>query len=321
MDKKVGIIGSGIAGLVCAQVLQRAGVSVFVLDKGRGPGGRMCTRNRGQGKWDHGAQYFTARDARFQSLVAEWEKEKIAKAWFELHPTKKEASMRYVGKGGINTIAQYLAKDLDVRQSSKVHHIHDSGSHWVLETEDGTAHNCEELVLTPPIPQAVELLKKSSVFNSLESRALLESVEYEKGLSVLAVLDGPSLLPSPGCLKNDNSILSWICDNGQKGISSAGVSITLQSNPLFAKEHWDRSDSERGMLLINAGKQYLGSEVIDFHCHAWGFAFAINPLLMSHYRSTSKRLSIAGDGFYKSRVESAALSGIASAEAILESLK
>lgn len=321
MDKKVGIIGSGITGLVCAQVLQRAGVSVFVLDKGRGPGGRMCTRNREPGKWDHGAQYFTARDARFQSLVAEWEKEKIAKAWFELNPTKENASVRYVGVNGISTIPQYIAKDLKVHQSSKVQHIYDKGTHWILETEQGGIFNCDELVLTAPIPQSVQLLKEASVFESLEGKALLESVEYEKGLSVLAVLDGPSQLPSPGCLKIEDSIISWICDNGNKGIPSTQTCITFQASPLFAQAHWNSPDSVRGALLLNEARQYLAAKVIDFHCHAWGYAFASNPLQMSHYRSAKKRLSIAGDGFLKSRVESAALSGIAAAEAILGSFE
>jgi renalase len=47
---------------------------VTVFDKARGPGGRMSTR-RGQHAdgqalaFDHGAQYFTARDARFQAVV------------------------------------------------------------------------------------------------------------------------------------------------------------------------------------------------------------------------------------------------------------
>ncbi|MFX9626906.1 FAD-dependent oxidoreductase, partial [Acinetobacter baumannii] len=41
---RIGIIGAGIAGLTCGEALVRAGHSVRLFDKGRGPGGRMSTR-------------------------------------------------------------------------------------------------------------------------------------------------------------------------------------------------------------------------------------------------------------------------------------
>ncbi|NQZ46169.1 MAG: FAD-dependent oxidoreductase, partial [Erythrobacter sp.] len=60
------IIGAGMAGLACASQLIAAGRDVRLLDKGRGPGGRMAARRAnvaGQpSAFDHGAQYFTARD-------------------------------------------------------------------------------------------------------------------------------------------------------------------------------------------------------------------------------------------------------------------
>ena len=70
------VVGAGMAGLMAARTLISAGVRVLVLDKGRGVGGRMATR-RAQGPpagptgvWDHGAQFFTARDEVFQALVS-----------------------------------------------------------------------------------------------------------------------------------------------------------------------------------------------------------------------------------------------------------
>jgi renalase len=70
----VAVIGAGVAGAACAAALARAGHRVTVFDKARGPGGRMSTR-RGQHvdaqplAFDHGAQFFTARDAAFQAEV------------------------------------------------------------------------------------------------------------------------------------------------------------------------------------------------------------------------------------------------------------
>jgi deoxyribodipyrimidine photolyase len=64
----VAVIGAGISGLFAARTLQDHGMKVTVFEKGRGVGGRMSTRRIGEknsnATFDHGAQYFTARDRR-----------------------------------------------------------------------------------------------------------------------------------------------------------------------------------------------------------------------------------------------------------------
>ena len=59
---KIGVIGAGISGLVCARALQKAGHEVTVLEKSRSLGGRCATRRFGDHVVDHGVQYFTLRD-------------------------------------------------------------------------------------------------------------------------------------------------------------------------------------------------------------------------------------------------------------------
>jgi renalase len=77
----IAVIGAGIAGLSCATQLQEAGLKVSVFDKSRGPGGRMSTRRGDDWQCDHGAQYFTARDADFQAEVARWQAAGVAALW------------------------------------------------------------------------------------------------------------------------------------------------------------------------------------------------------------------------------------------------
>ncbi|MFO8005299.1 NAD(P)-binding protein [Thioalkalivibrio sp.] len=62
---KIAIIGAGRAGLSAANRLREAGADCTVFEKSRGLGGRMATRRVGSLQFDHGAQYFTARGARF----------------------------------------------------------------------------------------------------------------------------------------------------------------------------------------------------------------------------------------------------------------
>jgi renalase len=85
-QKKCLIIGGGISGLIAAMVLQRNGISVTILDKGRGIGGRLATRRinhpfYGEGTFDYGAQFFTVSNPIFQSLVDEWIQNGIVKEW------------------------------------------------------------------------------------------------------------------------------------------------------------------------------------------------------------------------------------------------
>jgi renalase len=67
--KHIAIIGAGMAGITAARTLAKAGHRVTVLEKSHGAGGRMSTRRTEFGSFDHGAQYFTVRDARFRQMM------------------------------------------------------------------------------------------------------------------------------------------------------------------------------------------------------------------------------------------------------------
>ena len=56
------VIGAGLAGIACAQRLAGAGWQLRVFESQRAPGGRIATRRFEAASFDHGAQYFTARE-------------------------------------------------------------------------------------------------------------------------------------------------------------------------------------------------------------------------------------------------------------------
>ncbi len=103
-----------MAGLTAASGLQRAGCCVLVLDKGRGVGGRLATRRTDAGSFDHGAQFFTARDSQFRLLVEAWQAAGIVRAWatgFALADGtfKRDGETRFCGVNGMASIAKHLA--------------------------------------------------------------------------------------------------------------------------------------------------------------------------------------------------------------------
>src|SRR5690606_6893850 len=63
------VVGAGMAGVTAARTLVQAGHRVTLFEKSRGFGGRMATRRTEFGGFDHGVQYFTVRDPRFEQVL------------------------------------------------------------------------------------------------------------------------------------------------------------------------------------------------------------------------------------------------------------
>ena len=109
------IIGAGLSGLLAARTLAGAGHDVTVLDKGRGPGGRLATRRMGDATLDHGAQFFTVRSEPFAAMVHGWQAAGLVYEWCRGFLPGGDGFPRYAVHGGMNALAKHLAIGLDVR--------------------------------------------------------------------------------------------------------------------------------------------------------------------------------------------------------------
>ena len=314
------VVGAGISGLMIARQLHDAGRTVRVVEKGRGFGGRMTTRRMTpNARCDHGAQYFTVRDPRFGAWVECWQEAGVIREWFrhleEISDTPGHP--RYVGKNGISDVPKYLADGLSVVRGERVTKLLFQKNHWTVVVESELRYACDFLILTAPVPQALELLTTSDVSLPPDVKGKLQTVRYDKGLAVMALLDGPSGIPGFGGLKISPGPLTWIADNERKGISR-DPAVTLQASPAFAETHWDSPDEVRGPLLLESAKPYLSANVLQYVCHRWGYAFPVSTFGSEFFHEPELRLLLAGDGFGGPRVEGAALSGIAAGAHLLE---
>lgn len=134
------VIGAGISGLLVVLTAQAKGARVLVLDKGRGVGGRMATRRTGSGVFDHGAQFFTARDAQFRCLVEAWHAAGPVRPWatgFALADGafKGDGETRFCGATGMTAIPKQLAQGLDLRVHAKVTCVQTGGNGWVVTND------------------------------------------------------------------------------------------------------------------------------------------------------------------------------------------
>jgi len=326
-DTDVLVVGAGIAGLLAAHRLVGAGHRVIVVDKGRGVGGRLATRRMGEGVFDHGAQFFTSSEPAFAAEVARWEAAGVAQQWFDtrLEPDGSvvpDGHPRWRGTTGMTAIAKHLAVGLDVRTSTRLASLQvdaeGSVGSWRAITDDGRELRAGAVLLTPPIPQTLELLAAGGVTLEPEQQMELESVSYHPCLAVMALLDGPSGLPEPGALRPGAEPLDWVADNQRKGISPV-PSITVHAGPATSRALWDAPDDEVIAILLDAVPGLAASPVADgVQVQRWRYARPDVGL-----EGFTRKISgvptavVAGDVFDSSRVPGAAASGWAAAELLL----
>jgi hypothetical protein len=311
------IIGGGISGLIIATILQRNGIKVTVLDKGRGIGGRLATRRIShsetvEGVFDYGAQYFSVSNPNFQVWVDEWLDRGIVREW-----DSQDGKSRYCGVDGMRGIAKYLAHELDVRTSTKVVKINRHNFQWLLETENKQRFSGDLLVITSPIPQSLALLDNSEIILPPEIRSHLATISYYACLAVLALFKDPCSLPSGGLRLEDESLI-WLASNHQKGISPQGYAVTLHATPQFSETHWQADDAQIFQKLLAAASNYLTSEILEYQVHRWRYSLPKTFYSQPYLPLPEISLVMAGDAFVSAKVEGAVLSGIAAAEYLLE---
>jgi predicted NAD/FAD-dependent oxidoreductase len=311
------VVGAGMAGLMAAAELQRAGLRVIVIDKGRGVGGRLASRRINGATFDHGAQFITARDPRFAAVLEQGQRSGAMEEWCGGFAGSADAHPRWRGKPAMSAVGKHFALGLDLRLEMPVVGLWRVGDQWCAETTMGCNFTAKVVVLTPPVPQSLAMLDAGGIVLLPEMRTRLAAVEYERCLAVMAVLDGPSHLPPPGCLVPAEGPIAWIADHQLQGIS-AEPAVTIHATHGFSLEHWDCDRQESGRALLDAAASWLGAGIRTFQVHGWRYSKPMSVheepcVLVTH----SPPLVLAGDAFGGPHVEGAALSGWAAAGTIL----
>jgi predicted NAD/FAD-dependent oxidoreductase len=279
-------------------------------------GGRIASRRVGGATFDHGAQFLTSHTARFAAALEDWRREGVTEEWCRGFAGSTDGHPRWRASPAMTAIPKHLARGLDIRLEHTVAALRETGSGWEAETAAGKIFHARTLLLTAPAPQSLAMLDNGAVSIPLGARMKLEAISYERCLAVMAVLEGPSRIPPPGGMQAPHPDIAWMADNQLKGISAESA-VTIHGTPDFSMAHWDADREESGRALIAAAAEWLGAGVKSFQVHGWRYSRPIHverdPVLIVN---ESPLLLLAGDAFGGPRVEGAALSGWAAAEAI-----
>ncbi len=313
--RRVAVVGAGIAGLAAARRLALAGADVELFDKGRAPGGRVSTRRHGELRFDHGAQYFTARDPSFERVVSDWCARGVAAVWDErvaaigngaVEPARGDET-RYVGVPAMSAIARDLANGLRVACEQRVTEVERTGEQWRLAFQNGPARGgFDAVVLATPAPQAAPLLAAVPAFADRVARVTMQPCH-----AVLVALPKPLEVDFGGAFVS-NSPLAWIARDASKPGRAKRECWVLHTTPEWSSAHRDDdADDVAGALLAALGAA-LGRSIPDpLHCttHRWLFARSARPLGEPCLWDPQVRVGVCGDWAFGGRVENAFRSG------------
>lgn len=221
----------------------------------------------------------------------------------------------------MTAIAKHLAAGVSVKLATKVESLKIHNDGWLCQLEDGASIRSRSLVITSPVPQTLDLLSTGKVKLPKDKQDRLNRIRYESCIAVMAILDQPSVMKSPGALALDDGPIAWISDNYQKGVSAIPA-VTIHGSGDFSAKHFEEDRDQVARQLIDAAKPYLGANVIDFQVHGWRYSKPIivdeSPCMLVSERTNLPPLILAGDAFAGPRVEGAVLSGWAAAKSLMD---
>jgi photolyase PhrII len=331
----VAVIGAGISGLIAARTLAEHGLPVKVFDKGRSVGGRMSSR-RVAGQWcfDHGAQYFTARDLRFQRYVHSWLQQGIVARWPDAESAlphkivllqngkqieRPDTSMRFVGTPSMNAVCSHLASGLDVHSQTQVNQIESVEKGLRLTGEAGKLlGKFDRVIVSAPAAQTAELLAD---FPKLARP--ISKIQMQPCCAVMASFERPLTDAWVGAFVHDSS-LTWVARNSTKPNRPANAEhIILHAGHAWTAANWERDADEVANELLAAFWQASGippQPATYLRAHRWKYAIPIDPPRERCFFDSPSGIAACGDWAGGPRVEGAFLSGMAAAGRILGTL-
>ncbi len=327
-SQKIAVIGAGIAGIACARTLAKAGHTVQVFEKSRGFGGRMSTRRTPFGSFDHGAQFFTVRDARFRKALGTTPGS-IAQ-WADAH----QSTSAYVAVPGMSALIAEWAYPLQHDQSGR-HQVYlettvksierdpIQKTKWQVRTEasDQSVHvegGFHQVVMAIPSIQAAELLK------TLDQKAMLDQLASVKVapcwtlmVAFPQIADHSSPFgPSWNAKRVEHSRIAWLARESSKPHREATERWTVQAPADWSQEHLEDDAQTVQAKLLRAFAEVTGikAEPAYASVHRWRYAQTLKPLQTKdgkpYLLNEKAGLSVCGDWCIGHRVEDGFVSGL-----------
>ena len=272
------IIGAGISGLHLGQLLKQKNITSTIIEKSPGVGGRVATRRIDELGLDHGAPFFE--DA---PQIREF-----LKTYKVDHLIKKDGEDLYL-QGGMNQLGKSMAQGLEIHRNVRASFLKYQDEKWTIMTDEGPIFSSKTIILTAPLPQAMELLFNSGI--PLTHDQELKSIQYDKGIIGLFITQELS------------SSLKKIHPDGHKFLSMKERSLHPQgqvflANASFSEEYFGQSDFEILPILLKLAEETCGNSlyVSSYQIKRWRYVKPRSALTFP-YLEVVPGLFLTGDSF------------------------
>lgn len=313
----IAIIGAGLAGLTAANRLKdRANVTVF--EKSRGVGGRMSTRRAEPYTFDHGAQFFTAYSDAFKAFIApmiaagiieRWDARAVEIAGREITRRQRWGAdyPHYVGVPGMNAIAKYLCRELQVQLGVEVQSMSKNGGKWSLADMRGNRlGNYDWVISTAPAEQTSVLLPASLPFS-----AQVKAVTMDSCFALMLGFEHALPLEFDAAFVAGEDI-GWIAVNSTKPQRKHVFCLLIHSTNHWANAHIDDNRDRVLTHLCGQASAIVGQDIgMANHkaIHGWRYAHREKQTGDTHFVDTVENIGVCGDWLVRGRVEAAFTSG------------
>ena len=307
---RIAIVGAGMAGLSCGQRLSRLGHEVRLFDKGRGPGGRMATRRMEDGgttlHFDHGAQYFTARDPHFVEQVAHWEASGVAARW------AAAGDDAWVGTPAMNAPLKAMAGELGVQFGTRIEQLVRDGEGWQIDGEGAPDARFDAVLVAVPAEQAGPLLQP----HAPAMATLADQTASDPCWTLMAGFEAPLALVQDTL--RQRGPIGWAARNNAKPGRANEECWVIQASPEWSRAHLEEDAETVAAALLAELAEANGGPLprqLGATAHRWRFARSGTAGEEALW-DAEQRIGVCGDWLIGPRVEAAYMSGLLLAEAV-----
>lgn len=299
-----------MAGLSCAANLAAHGHQIQLFDKGRRPGGRMSTKRiqtaAGTAQFDHGAQYFTARDPAFVAVVRDWARRGVAERWPAASPDA------WVGVPGMNAVLKDLAAQQEVSSAELVKGLERSDGAWHVMTAAAAHGPFDIVVVALPAEQAAPLL-------ALHDLALAQQALHARSQPCwTAMIAFAEPLAFGSDVIRGSGTIGWAARNTSKPGRSGPEAWVIQASAQWSAAHVEAEQAPVLAELTRCFTHAVGAPlpaILAAQVHRWRFALSAGTGVGALWNADIG-LGACGDWLLGPRVECAWLSGQRLAELV-----
>lgn len=310
-DRRIAIIGAGMAGLSCAWHLQREGIKATIFEQAGSAGGRIMTHTHKTTTFDGGTPFFTANNPCFKMFIEYWEKKGILERWKgQIYVDNRQAGLNlskhpFVGIPNMDVVAKMLQQGQDISYRQAITRIDKVSGGWRLFTDAKDCGFFDRVIVTLPAPLSHPLLKDANTLQVEVERCLKFTPVW-----VVMVSFAQRLPTAYDALAVANSPFTYAFRDSNKPRRAKGEAWVLHGNVQWTRENMDIKEEQAIQKIVGAFLNNLKASALKPTYSAarlWKNAYVEKPLGQPYLFADG--IGVCGDWLLGRRVEDAFLSG------------